>query len=121
VVQKNRLLTSSQFAEFQAFLRSGSSATEKDIAYLLSPAIQRQAYLDWKNEVPLRLPGQATLYNGVMYRFRKYVPRGPGVKPKKQLVNVRLDAGQLEALKGLGGSVSEHIRLAVQAYLDSKP
>jgi hypothetical protein len=117
VMQKNRQLTKAQLAEFLEFLRTATRATDDDIAYLTSPANQYAAYADWKKDLPLRLPGQVILTNRVKVLYRKYAPRGPGVKPPKKQVPVRLDPSQLDGLKALGGNMSKHIRLAVDAYL----
>jgi len=46
--------------------------------------------------------------------------RGEGKKPKKSTFLVAFEPIQLERLKQLGGNVSNHIRAAVDSYLDSK-
>lgn len=44
--------------------------------------------------------------------------RGKGKSPSKKLYPVRLDPAMLEELRSLDGSVSGHIRSAIQQYLD---
>lgn len=116
-MQKNPQLTKSQLAEFVDFLKTQTAATDEDIAFLTQPSNQYRAYADWKKDMPLRLPGQVILTNRVKVLYRKHVPRGPGAKPPKKQIPVRLDTTQLDGLKALGGNMSKHIRLAVDAYL----
>lgn len=115
---QNKLLTKAQLSEFVTFLKSASLATEADIAYLVHPSNQYAAYADWKKNVPLRVPGGIlSPPDMVLVRVRKYTPRGPGAKPPKKQIPVRLEPAQLDGLKALGGNVSKHVRLAVDAYL----
>jgi hypothetical protein len=116
-MQTNRKLTKAQLAELVEFLKTGTAATEADLAYLIHPSNQYRSYTDWKKDIPLCLPGQVVLTNRVKVQYRKYAPRGPGVKPPKKQVPVRFEPYQLEGLRALGGNISKHIRLAVDAYL----
>lgn len=48
---------------------------------------------------------------------RKVPVRGKGKKPAKVLHNLRIEQSLLDRLRGLGGNVSAHIRIAVDEYL----
>lgn len=115
MIQKPKL-TKAQLAEFLSFLKEFTGASDDDIAYLMHVNNQYRAYTDWKNNLPLVTP-KAIITDRIIVKHRKNVPRGPGVKPAKKLVPVRLDPSQVEQLQALGGAISKHVRLAVDAYL----
>ena len=118
-MQRYPKLTKAQLLEirnhFELRVEEGSLSHE-EIDYLLHSSRQFNTYRDWKAGLPLVTP-KAIVTERTLVRHRKRVPRGPGKKPKKQLIQVRLEAEQVEGLKALGGNISEHLRKAVEGYL----
>lgn len=116
-----RSLNKKQREELREMLRQAvgmRKLTEEDMKFLMSSAREWVTYQDIKAERTLTLPdGSVITPLGTYLRRVNKVPRGPGKKPKKVLVQVRMELVQHEALKELEGTVSEHVRQAVDLYL----
>lgn len=117
MIQKTRRLTNVQRKEFKAYLKSQARFTDEDIAFFLSPSNEYTAYQDFKKHLSNRVSSSADTDEQIVI-IRKRVSRGPGKKPSKKLVSIRLEPDHLERLKSLGGNKNAHIREAVRLYLE---
>lgn len=132
-----KLLTKAQLKELEGVLKF-IIPNDLVIPFLLNKTNQWQVWSAYKNETFLSIPdyldksgfGDPKKINVDFSDVRSVDSvdsvdtvkrvRGEGKKPKKSTIMVRFEPIQLERLKQLGGNVSNHIRAAVDSYLDAK-